>query len=137
MKAAMRAQEKAKLMVIRLMLAAIKQVEIDKRISLADPEVIAILDKMLKQRRESIVQYEQGNRQDLADQEKYEINLIQTYMPEVLTETEVDQFIREAITATAAKTQQDMGKLMAILKPKLQGRTDMALVSQKIKQQLS
>jgi uncharacterized protein YqeY len=137
MKNAMREKQKEKLLVIRLMLAAVKQIEIDKRVILSDAEVIAILDKMLKQRRESIVQYEQGNRHDLADQEKYEIGLIQTYMPQVLTEAEVDQFIQEALIATEAKTPQDMGKIMGVLKPKLQGRTDMTQVSHKIKQQLN
>jgi len=137
MKTAMRAQDKARLGVIRLMLAAIKQIEIDKRIELDDTEILAVLDKMLKQRRESIIQYEKGNRQDLADQEKFEIDLIQTYMPSQLTESEIKQLISEAIAESGAKTQQEMGKVMAILKPKMQGRADMSLVSSQIKQQLS
>lgn len=137
MKTAMRAQDKARLAVIRLMLAAVKQIEIDKRIELSDDEILAVLDKMLKQRRESIVQYEKGNRQDLADQEKFEIDLIQTYMPSPLTESEIKQMINEAVAESGAKTQQEMGKVMAILKPKMQGRADMSLVSSQIKQQLS
>lgn len=137
MKTAMRAQDKARLAVIRLMLAAVKQIEIDKRIELSDDEILAVLDKMLKQRRESIVQYEKGNRQDLADQEKFEIDLIQTYMPSPLTESEIKQMINEAVAGSGAKTQQEMGKVMAILKPKMQGRADMSLVSVIIKQQLS
>ena len=137
MKTAMRAQDKARLAVIRLMLAAVKQIEIDKRIELDDAEILVILDKMLKQRRESIVQYEKGNRQDLADQEKFEIELIQAYMPTPLTEPEIKQMISEAVAESGAKTQQEMGKVMAILKPKMQGRADMSLVSSQIKQQLS
>ncbi len=137
MKTAMRAQDKARLAVIRLMLAAVKQIEIDKRIELSDDEILVVLDKMLKQRRESIVQYEKGNRQDLADQEKFEIELIQTYMPKPLTESEINQLVSEAVAESGAQVQQDMGKVMAILKPKMQGRADMSLVSVKIKQQLS
>jgi len=137
MKAAMRTQDKARLMVIRLILAAMKQKEVDERVELTDADIIAILEKMLKQRRESIVQYEKGNRPDLADQEKFEIELIQTYMPEALSEAEVTDLIAKAIRETGAKTIQEMGKVMALLKPQLQGRADMALVSQKIKQQLS
>jgi uncharacterized protein YqeY len=118
-------------------LAALKQKEIDERVTLSDADIIVILDKMLKQRRESITQYEKGNRADLAAQEEFEIALIQTYMPAALSEAEATAFVVKAIAETGAKTIQDMGKVMAVLKPQLLGRADMAWISQQIKQRLS
>lgn len=137
MKASMRAQDKKRLSVIRLILAAIKQVEVDERVVMDDQKVLVILDKMVKQRRESLTQYEQAARTDLADQEKYEINLIQEFLPQALTETEVDQLIVAAMKTSGAKNMQDMGKVMAQLKPQIQGRADAAVVSSKVKQQLA
>ncbi len=136
MKAAMRAQDKPRLGVIRLILAAIKQKEVDERIELTDAHIIAILDKMLKQRRESLEYYEKAERQDLASQEKYEMDIIKTYMPEALSEEKIDALIQNAIRQVQAKTLQEMGKVMALIKPELAGRADMSTVSQKIKQQL-
>ena len=136
MKVAMKAQDKARLSTIRLMMAAFKQKEVDERVELTDTDVLAILDKMIKQRRDSIQQYQNGNRQDLADQEIFEISVIQTFMPQPLTDTEVLQLIDQAIAQTGAKTMQEMSKVMAVLKPQLQGRADMGAVSQKIKQRL-
>jgi len=137
MKGAMRAREQKRLDIIRLMLAAIKQYEVDERKEVDDAQVLLLLDKMLKQRRESIAQYEQANRADLLAQEKFEVDFIQTYMPKPLSETEIDQLILAALEKTGAKSVQDMGKLMAEVKPQLQGRADMTLVSAKIKQRLS
>lgn len=137
MKQAMRDQAKAKLQAIRLITAAIKQKEVDERIELTDLDVLTILDKMLKQRRESIKQYEAANRQDLAAQESFEIEIIQAYLPQPLSETEIDALIDAAMTESNAESPQDMGKVMAILKPKLQGRADISSVSQKVKTRLS
>lgn len=137
MKNAMRAQEKEKLGVIRLIQAAIKQYEVDERKDVDDNQVLIILEKMLKQRRESIAQFEQAKRDDLVKQEKFEVDLIQTYMPKPLTEGEIADIIKTAITKTGAKTMQDMGKIMAEVKPLLFGRADMSAVSGKIKQLLS
>ena len=137
MKNAMRAHEKEKLGVIRLIQAAIKQYEVDERKEVDDNQVLIILEKMLKQRRESIAQFEQANRQDLLAIEKYEVELIQTYMPKPLTDNEIENIIKTAISKTGAKSMQDMGKIMAEVKPLLFGRADMSAVSVKIKQQLS
>ncbi|MEK7989931.1 MAG: GatB/YqeY domain-containing protein [Thiotrichaceae bacterium] len=137
MKTAMRAKEKSRLAIIRLILAAIKQIEVDQRIELDDAQVIAVLDKMLKQRRDSIEQYEKAQRQDLADQEKYEVGIIQTYLPQQLTEAELNQIIEAVITETGAASVKDLGKVMGMIKPKVQGRADMKAVSQQIKQRLS
>lgn len=137
MKNAMRAQEKEKLGVIRLIQAAIKQYEVDERKEVDDNQVLVILEKMLKQRRESIAQFEQAKRDDLVKQEKFEMDFIQTYMPKPLSESEVEEIIKNAITKTGAKTLQEMGKIMAEVKPLLFGRADMSAVSAKIKQQLS
>lgn len=137
MKQAMRDQNKAKLQAIRLITAAMKQKEVDERIELTDADVLAILEKMIKQRRESIRQYEAANRQDLVAQESFEIEIIQAYLPTPFSEQEVADIIAAAIKETGASTPQDMGKVMAIVKPKLQGRADMGMVSQKIKSQLS
>jgi len=137
MKAAMRAKDKQRLGVIRLMTAAIKQREVDERISLDDSQVIAALDKMLKQRRDSLAQYEQAGRQDLAEQEAFEIKVIQEYMPQPLSEAELTGLIETAITETGASTVKDLGKVMGFIKPKVQGRADMKVLSQTIKQRLS
>ncbi len=137
MKQAMRDQNKAKLQAIRFMTAAIKQKEVDERVEVTDADVLVILDKMLKQRRESIRQYEAGNRQDLVAQESFEIEVIQAYLPAALSESEINTLVDAAVKETGAATPKDMGKVMAILKPKLQGRADMGLVSGKIKARLS
>lgn len=137
MKAAMRAGEKPRLAVIRLINAAIKQREVDERIELDDDQVTAAIDKMAKQRRESIEQYEKAGRDDLADQEKFELELLKSYLPEQLGEAEIDAMIEAAVTATGASSIKDMGKIMGQLKPKLAGRADMGAVSGKIKARLS
>jgi uncharacterized protein YqeY len=134
MKAAMRAQEKERLTTIRLILSEAKQIEVDERIVVDDTRMLVILDKMLKQRRDSISQYQKANRQDLAEVEQAEILIIQEFMPQQLTEAEISKLISEAMTETGAKSVQDMGKVMAILKPKMQGRADMAVVGSLIKQ---
>ncbi len=137
MKSAMRAKETARLGTIRLLLAAMKQREVDERIELTDADVIAVIEKMLKQRRDSISQYEAAGRQDLADVEKAEMTVLQAYMPQQLSEAEIAAAIAEAIAATGAAGPQDMGKVMGVVKPKLAGRADMGKVSGLIKAQLS
>jgi uncharacterized protein YqeY len=137
MKTAMRAKDTARLGAIRLLLAAMKQREVDERIVLSDADVIAIIEKMNKQRRDSISQYEAAGRQDLADVEKFEMSVLVTYMPQQLGEAEITSAVAEAIAATGAASQQDMGKVMGVLKPKLAGRADMGKVSALIKAQLS
>jgi hypothetical protein len=138
MKAAMKGGDKKRLGVIRLILAAIKQIEVDSRIaSLEDEQVLAVLDKMVKQRRESVAQYEKAERNDLVDQEKYEIGIIQTYLPAALIESEITTLIQAAIQESQASSVKDMGKVMAILKPKMQGRADMSAVSAQVKTLLS
>ncbi|WP_283743145.1 GatB/YqeY domain-containing protein [Sideroxydans sp. CL21] len=137
MKTAMRAKETARLGAIRLLLAAMKQREVDERIELTDADVIAIIEKMLKQRRDSISQYKAANRQDLVDVEEFEVSILQTYMPQQLSEAEVIAAIAEAIDATGAAGPQDMGKVMGVVKPKLAGRADMGKVSGLIKAQLT
>ena len=137
MKAAMRAQDKPRLAAIRLILAALKQREVDERIELEDSHVIAILDKEAKKRRESLQHYEKANRQDLVDQENLELNIILGYLPQALAPSEINKLIAEAMAETGASSMQDMGKVMANLKPKLQGRADMTVVSQAIKDKLS
>ena len=137
MKAAMRASDKERLSTIRMALAAIKQREVDERIALDDAQVIAVLEKMVKQRRESIVQFELGARQDLADKEKSEIVLLQSYLPAQLNEAEVDAIISDAIASTGATSIKDMGKVMAAVKAKAAGRADMGAVSARIKATLS
>lgn len=137
MKAAMKGGDKPRRGVIRLILAAIKQIEVDERIELDDERVLSVLDKMVKQRRDSITQYESAGRTELADQEKFEIGIIQEYLPQQLSENEVATLIDEAMQTTGATSMKDMGKLMGILKPKLQGRADMGAVSAWIKQKLS
>ncbi len=137
MKSAMRAKEKQRLQAIRLILAAIKQREVDERRELEEAELIALLDKMAKQRRESIEQYRDADRSDLAEQEQFELELIQGYLPEALGEEEIEALIEEAIATTGATSMRDMGKVMGELKPKLQGRADLAAVSGKVKARLS
>jgi len=137
MKTAMRAKDTARLSAIRLLLAAMKQREVDERIELTDADVIAIIDKMNKQRRDSISQFEAAGRQDLADVEKFEMSVLANYMPQQLSEAEIGAVITEVITATGAKGPQDMGKVMGMIKPKLAGRADMGKVSALIKTQLS
>lgn len=137
MKTAMREKDKPRLGVVRLVLAAIKQREVDDRIELDDSQVLAVLDKMVKQRRDSASQYEAAGRQDLADQENYEISVISAYLPKALSDAELDVLLDEAIAATGAASMQDMGKVMGWLRPKVQGRADMGAVSQKIKARLS
>ena len=137
MKAAMRASDKERLSTIRMVQAAIKQREVDERITLDDAQVVAVLEKMVKQRKESVVQFEQGGRADLADKEKAEIALLTAYLPAQLSEAEVDALIREAIAATGAASVKDMGKVMGIVKAKAAGRTDMGAVSARIKAALS
>ncbi|MCD6040147.1 MAG: hypothetical protein K0S27_1547 [Gammaproteobacteria bacterium] len=136
MKNAMRSQDKERLGTIRLILAAFKQREVDERISLTDEQVLSILDKMLKQRRESIAQYQAGNRLDLVEKEEKEINVIQGYLPAQLSDTEVNMLIDAALKESNATSMRDMGKVMGILKPKLQGRADIATVSARIKERL-
>jgi uncharacterized protein YqeY len=133
MKAAMRASAKERLSTIRMAQAAIKQREVDERITLDDAQVIAVLEKMIKQRKESIVQFEQGGRADLADKEKSEILLLQAYLPTQLADAEVDALIKEAIAATGAASVKDMGKVMGVVKARAAGRADMGAVSARIK----
>jgi uncharacterized protein YqeY len=133
MKAALKAGEKDQLGVIRLILAAIKQREVDERIQLNDEQVIAVLDKMVKQRRESISQYQAGGRDDLAAAENAEIAIIQRYLPQALSEAEIEALIHAAVAETGAVSLSDMGRVMTVLKPKLQGRADMGRVSARVK----
>ena len=137
MKAAMKGGDKPRLGVVRLVLAAIKQIEVDERIELEDDRVLAVLDKMVKQRRESISQYTDAGRTDLADQEEYEITVLKDFLPEALSDDEIIQMIAKAIEDTGAASIKDMGKVMGILKPQMQGRADMGAVSGKIKAQLN
>jgi uncharacterized protein len=136
MKSAMRAGDKQRLGTIRLALAAIKQREVDERITLDDPQVLSVLEKMLKQRREAITQFESGGRADLVAKETAEIGVLQGYMPAQMSPVELDALISDAITATGAASIKDMGKVMAAVKPKAQGRADMGAVSARIKQKL-
>ena len=137
MKTALRSGQKTALGTIRLILAAIKQVEVDTRKDLDDTQVLAILDKMSKQRRDSIAQYREAGRTELAEQEEFEIGIIQQYLPEQLNEEELLVLIGDAITQTGAESMKDMGKVMGVLKPKLQGRADMGAVSGLIKAKLA
>ena len=136
MKEAMKAGEKERLSVIRLILAALKQKEVDERIVLDDAQVLAILEKMLKQRRESVAQFTQGKRQDLVAKEEAEIKVIQGYMPAQLSEAEIDAMIAAAVAESGAASIKDMGKVMGILKPKVAGKADMGAVSARIKAKL-
>ncbi len=137
MKSAMKAGDKERLATIRLILSAVKQVEVDTRNEVTDQDLIGILDKMAKQRRESIQQFEQAERHDLADKEKSELAIISDYLPQALSEAEVTQLIDQAVSQTSATSMKDMGAVMAILKPQMQGRADMSQVSKLIKAKLS
>jgi hypothetical protein len=136
-KDAMRARDKQKLGALRLIMAEIKRKEVDERCEVDDEAVLTILTKMLKQRRDSFSQYEAAGRQDLADQEQFELDLIAEYLPKALSEIEINDLIVEAITETGATTIKQMGQVMAYLKPKLQGRADMGQVGAQVKQKLS
>jgi len=136
MKAAMKSGDKRTLGTIRLILAAIKQIEVDSRSEVDDAQVLAILDKMVKQRRDSIEQYENAGRTELAEQESFEIGVLKDYLPEALGDDEITAMIAEAIASSGAESMRDMGKVMGLLKPKMQGRADMGAVSALIKQQL-
>ena len=137
MKAAMRARDKARLGAVRLALAEIKKVEVDERISLDDSRITSILDKMVKQCRDSIKQFETAGRTDLVAQEQLEINVIKEFLPEALSEEELDTIIKDALEKSGASSMQDMGNLMGLVKPQVVGRADMGAVSQKIKAALS
>lgn len=137
MKDAMRAKDAPRLSALRLLLSAIKQIEVDERIEIDDAGVIAVIEKMLKQRRDSISQYEAAGRQDLADVEKFEVTVLQTYMPQPLSESEVDALVAQAIASSGATSVKDMGKVMAAVKPQLAGRADMGKVSGLIKAKLA
>ena len=136
MKTAMRAGEKERLATIRLVLAAVKQIEVDERIAVDDARMLTILDKLAKQRKESIVQFESGGRADLVAKEAAELTVIQSYLPAQLSETELDALIAEAIASTGATTIKDMGKVMGVVKSKAAGRADMGAVGARIKQKL-
>ena len=137
MKSAMRAKETARLGAIRLLLAAMKQREVDERIELSDTDIVTIIDKMIKQRRDSISQFEAAGRQELADAEQFEIGVLQAYMPQAMTEAEIAAAVNEAVAASGAASPQEMGKVIALLKPRLAGRADMGKVSALVKARLS
>ncbi len=137
MKTAMRAKDAARLSTIRMLLAAIKQREVDDRVELTDADVLAIIDKMMKQRRESIAQFEAGKRDDLVATERAEIDVLAAYMPAQLAEAEIDALIADAMASTGAVGIAGMGKVMAVLKPKLAGRADMGAVSARLKAKLA
>ena len=137
LKTAMRSGETVRRDTIRLLTAALKQREVDERKTLSDADVLAVIEKMIKQRRDSISQFEQGGRQDLADKEMQELTLLQTYMPQAMAEDELAAAIAAAVTETSAAGPADMGKVMAVLKPKLAGRADMGKVSAAVKAQLT
>jgi uncharacterized protein len=137
MKSAMKAKDTERLAAIRLLMAAIKQKEVDERIELDDAAIVVVIDKMLKQRRDSISQYEAAQRQDLADKEKAEMVVLMAYMPQQLSEAEIDELVAKAVVDSAAASMQDMGKVMGLLRPQLAGRADMALVSARIKAKLT
>ncbi len=136
MKVAMRAKDKVRLGTIRLMLAEIKRIEVDERIELDDDRVLAVLDKMIKQRKDSITQYQAAERPELAEKEQQETEVIKTFLPQPLSDEEIDAIIDAAIAATDASGMQAMGQVMAIIKPQLQGRADMGAVSRKVKAKL-
>lgn len=137
MKSAMKAKDKPRLAVFRLIQSEFKRIEVDERIDLDDTRVLEILDKMLKQRRDSFNQYTKAGRSDLADQEQYEISVITEYLPDPLNEDEINALIKDAISSLDAQSMQAMGKVMAELKPKLQGRADLAKVSSQVRAQLT
>ena len=135
-KHAMRAREKDRLLVLRLISAALKQKEVDERIVLADADVVGILNKMAKQRKDSLTHYRRAGRDDLADQESYELEIIETYLPSALGESELSQLIDDAFSAVAPVSIRDMGRVMTALRPNVQGRVDMGEVSQRVKSRL-
>lgn len=137
MKAAMRAQEKPRLGAIRLILADIQRIEVDERCTVDDTRILAILDKMTKQRRDSMQQFQDANRPELAAQEQFELEIIAEFLPPALSEQEIDTLIAQAIATSGAESVRDMGKVMAILKPQIQGRADMGAVGQRIKSLLA
>jgi uncharacterized protein len=137
MKTAMRAKDSARLSTVRLLLAALKQREVDERIVLTDADVLSAIEKMIKQRRESIVQYEKAARKDLADVEKFEIDVLSAYLPQQMGEAELAQAVAAAVAESGASGIKDMGKVMALLKPRLAGRADMGAVSSLVKAKLS
>jgi uncharacterized protein YqeY len=137
MKAAMRAKEPARLSAIRLILAAIKQKEVDERVELTDADVVGVLEKMVKQRRESIAQFEKAARTDLVEAEKFELGVLSGYLPEPMSDSEVEQALKTAIAESGATSLKDMGKVMALLKPRLAGRADLGKVSGLVKARLS
>ncbi|SIQ02206.1 GatB/YqeY domain-containing protein [Marinobacterium stanieri] len=136
MKDAMRAKDKARLGTIRLILAELKRIEVDERIELDDARVLTVLDKMVKQRRDSITQYEAAERPELAEKEQQELEVIKTFLPQPLSDAEITQIIDDAIAESGASSMQDMGKVMAIVKPQVQGRADMGKISGLVKQKL-
>ena len=137
MKTAMRSKDRPRLGVVRMILAAIKQREVDERIIVDDAQVIAILGRMLKQRRDSQAQYQSASREDLAKQEAFEIGVIEAYLPPALDDETLSQMIDEAVTGSGAASPRDMGKVMALLKPRIQGRADMGAVSARVKERLA
>jgi uncharacterized protein YqeY len=137
MKAALRAREAERLSAIRLLLAAVKQREIDERVELDDAGITAVVEKLLKQRKDSVAQYQAAARQDLADKEQFEIEVLTAYMPQPLSDTEIASLLQAAIADTGAASTKDMGKVMAWLKPKLAGRADMTAVSAQVKASLA
>jgi uncharacterized protein YqeY len=136
-KSAMKAREAERLNALRLMLAAVKQREVDERVTLDDAGVVSVVEKMIKQRRDSIAQFEKAARADLADKERFEISVIEAYLPRQMSQQELDAAVAEALAATGAKTPADMGKVMGLLKPKLAGRADMGKVSALVKAKLA
>ncbi len=137
LKTAMRSGNASRRDAIRLVLAALKQREVDERRELSDADIIAVIDKMIKQRRESIAQFEKGGRQDLADKEKFELDVLQAYMPQALSDAEIESAIAAALQESGASAPSDMGKVMAVLKPRLAGRADMGKVSALVKSRLT
>jgi len=137
MKDAMRAKDKPRLSTIRLMLSELKRIEVDERIDLPEDRIISILEKMIKQRRDSVKQYTDGGRPELADAESTEIGIIQEFMPAALSEAEISEIVSKAITATGAAAMQHMGKVMNEVRPQLAGRADMSVVSKMVKEQLA
>jgi uncharacterized protein YqeY len=136
-KTAMKAREQDKLAALRLLLSEVKRKEVDERITLDDAGVIGVVEKMLKQRKDSISQFEKAARQDLADKEKFEVGVLETYLPQQLSQAEIDAVVAEAIAATGATSAADMGKVMGVVKPRLAGRADMGKVSALVKARLA
>ncbi|HEX6632685.1 MAG TPA: GatB/YqeY domain-containing protein [Usitatibacter sp.] len=137
MKSAMKARESERLAALRLFLSAVKQREVDERVTLDDAGVVSVVEKMIKQRKDSIAQYEKAQRQDLADKEKYEISVLEGYLPKQMSAQEIEAAVAEALAQSGAKSPADMGKVMGILKPKLAGRADMGKVSAMVKSKLA